>query len=319
MAADVKTDKSKTAKAKRSSGVVGPKLVPPVIAKAIVEIQKTLKPMVKSAENSEYGSSYVPLDDVMDKAIELLSGHKIAVMQPAVTDQNDHLALKTMLVHVSGVAYAETSRLALPKPDPQGHASSITYARRNNLMAMLGLTAKNEDDDGNKASGILAKVSDEQRERLQVLLTIMSFPTDEIARITRNTVTADAASLAIIKYEKMASERMREREAEKAALDVEKTATHIPVTDDPAADRTLKERLEKFGFRDNAAIREFIFETVEKPFLKNCTPDDMKILTRTLDRVESGDLALPDEWAAAGEWPTKDTADADKKAGETTP
>ena len=41
--------------------------------------------------------------------------------------------------------------LHLPKSDPQGQGSAVTYARRYSYMSVLGLVA-DEDDDGNKAS-----------------------------------------------------------------------------------------------------------------------------------------------------------------------
>jgi hypothetical protein len=93
--------------------------IPPIIAAAIVKIQAKLEPLAKSELNDEYGSGFVPLDKVTDEALKLLKKYHIGVMQPPVTDENDHLALKTILVHKSGVAYETTTRLALPKPDPQ--------------------------------------------------------------------------------------------------------------------------------------------------------------------------------------------------------
>lgn len=289
--------------------------MPAVIAKAVVAIQRELKPLVKSSTNDEYDSSYVPLDEVMLKAIDLLNGHKIAVMQPVVTDENEHLALKTMLIHASGVGYAETSRLALEKPNPQGHASAVTYGRRNNLMAMLGLTAKNDDDDGNKASGVSGKVTDSQKSQITSLLRNLRYPADRIAAELWDIKTSDHAKVAIINYEKLISMRAREVEARANATEAE--ATHIPVVgEDDEPDMTVEQRIEALGLKDKATINKLVHTLTDKPFLKNCTPDDLFTISKTLDKLEAGESSLPDEWYAAGHPPTKVTADNTKEEEE---
>jgi hypothetical protein len=50
----------------------------------------------------------------------------------------------------SGEWISSTTVIPLPKNDPQGMGSAITYARRYSLCAMLGIIT--EDDDGNAAS-----------------------------------------------------------------------------------------------------------------------------------------------------------------------
>lgn len=285
-------------------------LMPPVIAKAVVKIQKKLTPLIKSEINDEYGSGFVPLDEVTDKAIELLSKEKIAVMQPLVTDDNDHLALRTMLVHESGVGFSTTTRLALPKPDPQGHGSAATYTRRYALMGILGMTAKNEDDDANKASGVSAKVQPEQLERIKSLLRHLKFPPDQIALEVRNIYTRDHATQAIINYEKLMSERMRNREAEEAAIEVDESGTHIDVSDGQNA-RLLEDRLIDL-FTDGKIINKFVFKTTGKPFLSKCDEEELQMVDNTLSRLERGEPpALPHNYYAAGHPPEQVAAVAE--------
>lgn len=279
------------------------RLMPPVIAKAIVEIQAELKPLLKSAINDEYGSGYVPLEEVTDKAIEMLNKHGIAVMQPPVTDDHDHLALTTMLIHKSGVGWATTTRLALGKADPQGHGSAITYQRRYSLMGVLGMTAKGEDDDGNKAAGVMAKATDEQREYINTLLRQLKWPDEEIAKVQRNIRTKDHAALATIDYETRISQSVREREAEAAALAAEKSTTHIDVTDGPS-DADIKERLQKLARERWLIPKKIIHFTTGKPFLANCDAEDLEVLGKTIDAIERGEIDLLDDWYEDGHAPS---------------
>ncbi|MFB6518602.1 ERF family protein [Streptomyces sp. NPDC056401] len=299
---------------KKNGRVLGDMLVPPVIAMALLEVQKELKPMVKSATNDDFNSGYVPLDDVLTYAIELLNKHHIAVMQPALTDENDHVALKTMLIHRSGVGYEATSRLALSKADSQGHGSAITYMRRYALMSMIGLTAKGDDDDGNKAAGVSAPATKDQRDRLGSLMALMSFPAEEIARVQRNIRTRDHAAEQIVKYEKLISTKRREREAEQAALDTENGATHIDVEDAPKA-HPISERIAKLGLLEN----KIVFAATNKPFLKNCDADDLDTLVKTLDAIEQARVKPPASWFRDGKRPAHlDVEDKNKppKEGE---
>ena len=58
----------------------------------------------------------------------------------------------TKLTHTeSGQWQSSIAVVPLPKADPQGMGSAITYARRYALTAMLGLVT--EDDDGEAACG----------------------------------------------------------------------------------------------------------------------------------------------------------------------
>ena len=83
----------------------------------------------------------------------MYAGHSLTqmpVVQPVELGQNV-LALETRLTHVdTGEYLASTAIVPLPKADPQGLGSAITYARRYALCAILGIIT--EDDDGNAAS-----------------------------------------------------------------------------------------------------------------------------------------------------------------------
>ena len=124
-------------------------------AKATTFYEKFLKAqsefpkLHKDGENPHFRSAFVTLDNILDKVVPVLNKHGI-MMSQGVTTLEGQPALKTMLT--DGTDVIETTMLLMMKSaDPQGQGSAITYARRYSLMAMLGLSA-GEDDDGNSAN-----------------------------------------------------------------------------------------------------------------------------------------------------------------------
>jgi hypothetical protein len=68
-----------------------------------------------------------------------------------------HLGLVTKLTHAeSGQWQSSLLVMPLPKADPQGYGSALTYGRRYGLSALLGIVTE-EDDDGEAASTGKAK------------------------------------------------------------------------------------------------------------------------------------------------------------------
>lgn len=120
------------------------------LAAALVALQADLVPVGKTAENPFFKSKYADLPSVMQAVQPLLANHKLAVSQ-FITNIDGQSALRTILMHESGQSIEDVMPLLLPKEDPQGQGSAITYARRYSFMAVLGVVA-DEDDDGNKAS-----------------------------------------------------------------------------------------------------------------------------------------------------------------------
>lgn len=296
---------------------------PPVeIAKALVEIQATLQPLVKSATNDEYGSSFVPLEEVTEKAHQLLRDHKIAVLQPPSEDEHGHLTMDTILVHESGASFMRRTRLALQKPDPQGHASALTYMRRYALMGTLGLTGRGEDDDGNKASGVFAPVTEEQLDRIKTQLKHLKWPKNTIAAELFKIKTRDHAYLAIKNYEEIIAQRVRDEESKNNAAEVE-FGKKIKVTGDdedasprddsevsPTSLAGFERRIKALGLRDEVMERKVISMgsgggKTGTPFLSKVMDkaDRIESLNNFLIALESGVHALPGEFYATTDEP----------------
>lgn len=273
--------------------------VPLEIAKAIIAIQKNLKPLVRTSNNDEYGSKYTPLHEVMTQVLAVLNKHKIGVMQPP-TVIDGQAGLLTILIHESGASYQSATKLALTKIDPQSHGSAITYLRRYALMAMLGLTSEEDDDDGNKASGIQLKPTDDQLDQIKSLCMAMKYPTKQIAAEVWKIKTRDHAILTIRNLTKMVSERVRDIEASDRALEIEggipnDDQIHIEVSSDepPVA---MEKRLQALGMNEKRVINKFVHTFTNKPFLKSCNAEDMATLDTLVRKFEEGKAKLPADW-----------------------
>lgn len=121
------------------------------LALALGNAQVAMPVAKKGKENPFFKSKYASLDVVMPLALETLTKQDLTVMQ-MVSNIDGQSALTTIIMHgPSGEFISSDQPLLLPKEDPQGQGSAITYARRYALMSAIGMVA-DEDDDGNKAS-----------------------------------------------------------------------------------------------------------------------------------------------------------------------
>ena len=118
------------------------------LAKALLSVQRTVRPIAKDAENPFTKSWYASLNSVMDACRDALIENGIWLCQyPVPVEQPNSLGLVTKLTHAeSGQWQSSLAVVPLPKADPQGMGSAMTYARRYALTAMLGMVT--EDDDG---------------------------------------------------------------------------------------------------------------------------------------------------------------------------
>ena len=118
---------------------------------AFVKFQSELKGLVPNSTNPFFKSTYITLDGILETVRPLLAKHGLAVIQEATGD-GESIFVKTRLIHESG-EMLETDLLKMKpqKNDPQSQGSCITYSKRYQLAALLGI-CENVDDDGNKAT-----------------------------------------------------------------------------------------------------------------------------------------------------------------------
>lgn len=282
-------------------------VIPVTIARALIEIQKTLKPMLKTAENDAFGSSYVPLEEVTEKAHEMLASRGIGVSQPPTTDAYGHAALETILFTGSGQSFSRTTKLALSKVDPQAHGSAITYTRRYALMATLGLTGKGEDDDGNKAAGVFPPVKKEQKEELDSLMIHLKYTPEQRAAEIFKVKTYDHAQLALTNFRKLASMRVRDDESKANATkievgtdDADDGKSDEPANVDPRSEGGFKRRLKSLRLAGPTYEKKVIHMATGAPFLARVMdkPERIEALDVFLTALESGVRKLEAEFYA---------------------
>lgn len=274
--------------------------IPAEIAKALVALQKEVQGLGKTAKNDHFKNTYAPLDEVMDAALPLLTKNGLSLMQWPITVGTEHF-LHSVLAHESGVSMQSDIKLLLTKQDPQGLGSALTYTRRQTVMAILGLSAKDEDDDGNKASNHLPPPTQEHLNQIADICKLLKFPDDIVEKKLKNLRTDDQAVIALNDLDKIMAGRAAAIKAREAA----KSGDSIPVDDEPALSvEAISKRLSALKLKDNATIRQLIKAHTGKTLIGACKLDDLAKLSDVLDRVESGEEKLPADWYGPTDDPT---------------
>lgn len=140
-------------------------------AKAFVNVQASISNAKKDSNNPFFKSKYADLESIILSSKEPLAANGFSYSQTMLPGEKTLLV--TTLLHCSGqwmrsflpihCIKKETEEYMVDgiknkrhietiSLDPQVQGSSITYARRYALAAILGITQT--DDDGNHASGI---------------------------------------------------------------------------------------------------------------------------------------------------------------------
>lgn len=119
------------------------------IFKAMALAQGEMGSAPENAKNPHFGSSYADLESVINTAKPILAKNGLAVWQMPI-GVPPFAKVGTLISHESGEWIYFELTLRPTKDDPQGHGSSISYARRYSEEAVLNMATK--DDDGNSAS-----------------------------------------------------------------------------------------------------------------------------------------------------------------------
>lgn len=115
------------------------------LAEALAKAQGAMEGAKKDRLNPHFKSSYADLASVWDACREPLSQNGLAVTQQVTSDANGVTVVSTLL-HSSGEYLRDRCWLPVAQKTPQGYGSTITYARRYSLAALVGVAQ--EDDDG---------------------------------------------------------------------------------------------------------------------------------------------------------------------------
>ena len=116
---------------------------------ALAIAQGQMKNVTKDKSNPFFKSQYADLASCWEACREPLSKNGLSIIQNSNFSEGE-VTINTILAHKSGQWIANKLSMRPQKQDPQGIGSTITYGRRYELMAIVGLAP--EDDDGNSAS-----------------------------------------------------------------------------------------------------------------------------------------------------------------------
>jgi len=131
---------------------------------AMTKVQTEIKGMIPDAKNPFFKSNYITLDGILEYIRPILSKNGIWLVQEA-KGLDLHVSLRTSLYHSSGEFLETESLEMIPiKNDPQALGSVITYLKRYQLSAMLGISSE-VDDDANKGTYNKAPYDNKQADK----------------------------------------------------------------------------------------------------------------------------------------------------------
>ena len=118
---------------------------------ALAKAQGEMQAVHKNSNNPHFKSKYANLDSIIDMAKPILASHGLAIVQMPIFEEG-MCGVSTKITHSSGESI-DCGELLLPLGrggGAQGAGSSITYARRYSISAVLCIST-DDDDDGNAA------------------------------------------------------------------------------------------------------------------------------------------------------------------------
>lgn len=144
---------------------------------ALSKAQGLIAGAVKDVENKFLKTMYADLASVWEVARKPLSDNGLSVVQSPENSESGGVKLITRVYHSSGEWMESSIDIPVQKQDSQGYGTTISYARRYSLAAMIGIYSEDDDgqsnnDDGKKPKKDIKKLlvpDGEQMKKLQAL------------------------------------------------------------------------------------------------------------------------------------------------------
>lgn len=110
------------------------------------EIKRDCTAKIKTNKGYEYEYKYASLHNVREAITAALAKNELSITHPIQEGK-----ISTLLMHSSGEFISSTMPLRIPEGRPQEFGSLVTYYRRYQITALLGVVA-DDDDDGQGAT-----------------------------------------------------------------------------------------------------------------------------------------------------------------------
>lgn len=124
---------------------------PTTLYTALLAAQRDFGAVTKNKQNPHLKNFYADLGAVLEAVTEPLANHGLLIVQRFNHNERGPVLITEIVHAATGDKVASELPIVTKDPsDPQKLGGAITYARRYSLLAILSLTA--EDDDGNAAS-----------------------------------------------------------------------------------------------------------------------------------------------------------------------
>lgn len=155
----------------------------------------TIEPKDKSKPSYSY--SYADLSAVLQHVRPLLAEHGFSIAQDVTTD-DQHVHVKTLLMHKSGERLL-FGPLSLPSGgEPKNWGSAATYARRFALMAALGIAADGDDDARAAGRGATrgrpSRATDRQLTKIAAEAERAQVPDEELSQVLERRYKVETTS-----------------------------------------------------------------------------------------------------------------------------
>lgn len=141
---------------------------------ALAKAQGEFETATQNKKNPFFNSKYLTLGGVIEIIRKPFSKNGLSFLQfPTVKKEGNSttVIIKTIIAHESGDTIE--NELSLPVTiggrisDAQAIGSAITYARRYSLQSLVGISADEEDDDGNSASGRVVEAKSQTKPQVK--------------------------------------------------------------------------------------------------------------------------------------------------------
>lgn len=117
------------------------------LAKALALAQSEIGGAKKDSSNPFFKSKYADLESVWEACRSALTKNGLSISQLVGSDDRG-ITLTTMLLHSSGQSLSTTCSVPVAKQnDPQAAGSAITYFRRYQLAAIIGVYQTDDDTE----------------------------------------------------------------------------------------------------------------------------------------------------------------------------